>query len=62
MRNRYLLIVEIIWIITGVLCIAAGIRFASTGGGGRIFIFFLMAVISFVFALARHNQRKKDKT
>jgi len=59
MRNRYLLVVEIIWIVTGVLCIAAGIRFAVTEGGGKIFIFVLMAIISFVFALSRHNQRKK---
>jgi hypothetical protein len=60
MRNRYLLVVEIIWIITGLLCIAAGIRLAFTDGGGRILIFALMAVISFVFAFLRHNQRKKN--
>ena len=50
MRNSSLLILEIIWIVTGVLSIAAGIRFAITDGGAKIFIFALMALISFVFA------------
>jgi hypothetical protein len=60
MRNSSLLVLEIIWIATGVLCIAAGIRFAMTSGGSKIFIFALMALISFVFAWLRHKQRKKS--
>jgi hypothetical protein len=60
MRNSSLLVLEIIWIVTGVLCIAAGIRFAIAGGGGKVFIFALMALISFLFAWLRHKQRKKD--
>jgi hypothetical protein len=60
MRNRSLFILEIIWITTGVSCIAAGIRFAITTGGSKIYIFALMALISFVFAWLRHKQRKKS--
>jgi hypothetical protein len=60
MRNSSLLILEVIWIATGVLCLAAGIRFAITDGGPKIFIFTLMAFISFVFAWLRHRQRKKS--
>jgi hypothetical protein len=60
MRNSSLLILEIIWIVTGLLCVAAGIRFAITDGGSKIFIFALMAIISFVFATIRHRQRKKS--
>jgi hypothetical protein len=60
MRNNSLLILEIIWIATGVISLAAGVRFAVTGGGNRVFLFLLMAVISFLFARIRHNQRKKS--
>jgi uncharacterized membrane protein YczE len=60
MRNSSLLVLEIIWIVTGVLCIAAGIRFALTNGGSKIPIFALMALICFVFAWLRDKQRKKS--
>jgi hypothetical protein len=59
MRNSSLLILEIIWISTGVLSIAAGVRYATVTGGNKIFIFALMALISFVFAWLRHKQRKR---
>jgi len=60
MRNSSLLALEIIWIATGVLCIAAGIRFVITGGTGKIPVFALMALICFGFAWIRHKQRKKS--
>ncbi len=60
MRNKSLLVLEIIWITTGVLCIAAGIRFAITGGSSKIYIFGIMALVSFLFAWFRHSQRKKS--
>jgi len=60
MRNNSLLILEIIWIATGVLCIAAGIRFAIMSSGSKIYIFLLMALISFGFAWLRYKQRKKS--
>jgi hypothetical protein len=60
MSKKHLLILEIIWASTGILCIAAGIRYAITTGGSRIFIFILMALISFLFAWLRHRERKKS--
>jgi uncharacterized membrane protein YczE len=60
MRNSSLLVLEIIWIAVGVLCITAGISFAITSGSSKIPIFALMALICFVFAWIRHNQRKKS--
>jgi uncharacterized membrane protein YczE len=60
MRNSSLLVLEIIWIATGVLCIAAAIRFVITSGTSKIPIFALMALICFVFAWLRHKQRKKS--
>jgi hypothetical protein len=60
MRNNSLLILEIIWWATGVISIVAGIRFAVTEGGIKTLIFILMALVSFLFAWLRHQQRKKD--
>lgn len=60
MSNRSLIVIEVIWIVTGTLCVIAGIRFALTGGGNKIFVFAIMALVSFAFAWVRHNQRKKN--
>jgi len=60
MRNSSLLVLEIIWIVTGVVCIAAGIRAAMISNGSKIYIFAAMALISFIFAWLRHKQRKKS--
>ncbi|MGA1978386.1 MAG: hypothetical protein ABSG89_11095 [Bacteroidales bacterium] len=57
--KRYLLIIEIVWIITGLLCVAAGIGYAINTGGSRIFVFGLLAAVSFLFAWLRHRERKK---
>jgi hypothetical protein len=58
MNKRFLLILEIIWIVTGTLCLAAGIRNAVSSGDSKTFIFLLLAFISFIFAWLRHRQRK----
>ena len=60
MRNSSLLAMEIIWIATGVLSVAATIKFAIGSEGDRTIIFALMGVISFIFAWLRHKQRKKS--
>jgi hypothetical protein len=60
MNKKTLLILEIIWIAVGIVCLAASTRYAIITGGSRVFIFFLMAVVSFTFALFRHRQRKKN--
>jgi hypothetical protein len=59
MSKKFLLILEIIWILTGVLCLGAGIRYAISPGGGMTFIFLIMAAISFLFAWFRDRERKK---
>ena len=60
MHKKTLLALEIVWIIVGVGCIAAGVRYAIMTGGYRVFIFILMALVSFAFAWIRHRQRKKS--
>lgn len=60
MSRKYLVVIEIIWIITGILCITGGIKYAINPGGSRTFIFFIMAAVSFLFAWVRHRGRKKS--
>jgi len=60
MRNNSLLVLEIVWIVTGILSTVIAVRIALTSGGNRIWFFLLMALISFLFAWIRHNQRKKS--
>jgi hypothetical protein len=59
MSRKYLLVLEIIWIATGVLSLAAGIRYAIISGGNKIYIFLIITIISFLFAWLRHRERKK---
>jgi hypothetical protein len=59
MNKRYLIVLEVIWIITGVFCIIAGIKYAIGPGGKKTFIFFLLAAVSFLFAWFRDRERKK---
>ena len=60
MNNKLRVAIEVVWIITGLLCIAAGVRYAISTGGSKTYLFALMALISFAFAWFRHNQRKKN--
>jgi hypothetical protein len=60
MNKKYLKILEIIWIIVGSVCILAGARFAIKTGGSGVYIFIIMALVSFAFAWMRHRQRKKS--
>jgi len=60
MRNISILVLEVIWIVTGILCLGSGIKVSLTTGGNKAYLFFLMAVISFLFAWFRHKQRKKS--
>jgi hypothetical protein len=60
MRNSSLLILEIIWWATGTVSVLAGIRFAVIEGGIKILLFIAMAIVSFLFAWLRHQQRKKS--
>jgi hypothetical protein len=51
---------EIIWIATAVFCTAGAIRSAFAGGGSKVVLFALMAIVSLTFAWLRHTQRKKN--
>lgn len=51
---------EIIWIILGIASIAAAVIYARGTGGPKVFIYILIAMVSFLFAWFRHRQRKKS--
>jgi hypothetical protein len=60
MKNKYLLAIEIVWITTGILSTAAGIKVALNSGGNRVLVFAVLAMVSFLFAWIRHRQRTKS--
>ena len=60
MRNSSLLVLEIIWSITGVFSLIISIRILLTTGDSKFLIFALMALVSFLFAWLRHKERKKS--
>jgi len=59
-RNSSLVVMVIIWLVTGFLCLLAAGRLAFAGGSNKIPIFVLMSLICFVFAWLRNRQRKKS--
>ncbi|MBS0010690.1 MAG: hypothetical protein KFF49_04730 [Bacteroidales bacterium] len=60
MNKRTLIILEILWIVIGVFCIAAAIHNKFTSGGERFLILLGMGVLSFIMAYFRDRQRKKN--
>jgi membrane protein implicated in regulation of membrane protease activity len=51
---------EIIWIVTAVLCTSGAIRSAFAEGWNKTVLFVVMALVSLTFAWLRHRQRKKN--
>jgi hypothetical protein len=60
MSKRFQLILELIWIATGTLSLAAGVRDIITGWNRNSILLFVMAAVSFAFAWIRDRQRRKE--
>lgn len=60
MNKKTLIILEIAWLIIGILCIAAAIHNRINLDGSKFVLFLLMGIASFVMSWYRHNQRKKN--
>jgi len=60
MNKRTLIILEVIWIVIGIFCIAAAIHNKITTGGERFLILLGMGILSFLMAYIRDRQRKKN--
>lgn len=59
MNKKSLLLIEIIWIILGLMCLGIAIRETVNAGIGRAWLFYVMAIAAFVLAGIRDSQRKK---
>jgi len=60
MNKKFILVLEIVWIITGILCLFAGSRSLTIHNKSVAYIFFLLAAVSFLFAWFRDRSRKKS--
>ena len=59
MNKKSLLLIEIIWIILGLMCLGIAIRETVNNGIGRAWLFYVMTAAAFVLAWIRDSQRKK---
>ena len=59
MNKKSLLLIEIIWIILGLMWLGIAIRETVNAGIGRAWLFYVMAIAAFVLAWIRDSQRKK---
>jgi hypothetical protein len=59
MNKKALMVIEIIWIILGLLCLGIAIREIVTNGFGRAWLFLVMSAVAFLLAGVRDRQRKK---
>jgi len=59
MKNKYLQAIEILWLVTTVLCIATGVHQTIYESLNKSYPFFIFAVLSFLMYLFRRNTRLK---
>ncbi|MEA1885953.1 MAG: hypothetical protein U9N72_01930 [Bacteroidota bacterium] len=60
MSKRTLIILEVLWIVIGVFCMAAAIHNKITSGGERFLILLGMGILAFIMAYVRDRQRRKN--
>lgn len=59
MNKKSLLLIEIIWVILGIICLGIAIREISVNGVKSGLLYLFMAAGAFVLAWVRDSQRKK---
>ncbi|MGB8359528.1 MAG: hypothetical protein WCD55_13035 [Bacteroidales bacterium] len=59
MNKKALLLIEIVWVVLGVLCLGIAIRELIINGFSRAWLFLVMSAAAFVLAGIRDRQRKK---
>ncbi len=59
MNKKALLLIEIVWVVLGVLCLGIAIRELIINGFSRAWLFLVMSAAAFVLAAIRDRQRKK---
>ena len=61
MRTKLSRIVEIIWIITAILCLFAAVHQTYYEGFTKSYILFIFSVVAFIMYLLRKQMRKSNK-
>lgn len=59
MNKKSLLLIEIVWVILGIICLGIAIREISANGVKSGLLYLVMAAGAFVLAWIRDSQRKK---
>lgn len=59
MNKKSLLLIEIVWVILGIVCLGIAIREISANGIKSGLLYLVMAAGAFVLAWIRDSQRKK---
>ncbi|MDX9695617.1 MAG: hypothetical protein RBT49_07475 [Bacteroidales bacterium] len=59
MKNKYFRALEILWLISSLLCIVTGIHQTINESLNKSFVFFILAILSFLMFLFRRNLRLK---
>ncbi len=59
MNKKYLLVIEIVWIILGVVCLGIAIREIIAHGYKSGLLYLVMSAGAFTLAWMRDSQRKK---
>ena len=59
MNKKALLLIEIVWVILGLLCLGIAIRELIINGFSKAWLFLIMSAAAFVLAAIRDRQRKK---
>ena len=62
MKNSLAKTIEIIWLITSLLCLVTAIHQTFLEGITKSYIFFIFSFIAFAMHLLRKNMRKSNKT
>jgi hypothetical protein len=59
MNKKSLLLIEIVWVILGIACLAIAVREIIINGLGKAWLFLVMSAVAFILAWMRDSQRKK---
>ena len=61
MKTKLSRIIEIIWIITSILCLFAAVHQTYYEGFTKSYILFIFSFVAFIMYLLRKQMRKSDK-
>ena len=61
MKTKLSRIIEIIWIITAILCLFAAVHQTYYEGFTKSYILFVFSFVAFIMYLLRKQMRKSDK-